>query len=529
MRFVLLFVCAATVGVSLHAAENAKELSRKARRAEKTGDAAAAYLYYSTAAALAPNNKEYWTRSQALRAQALLQSKFITPADGPEVERPDEKPSFLRSITLEELEDVKRLQPPTELRGAQGKKEFDVFAEPRELYRKVAEAFDLAVVFDNDYQPGKPFRLRISEADYREVLRILNMTSGSFVVPITERLFLVAKDTVPKRQELEPMMAIAIPLPEPVSVQETQEVARAVQQAMDIQRLVVDSTRRMVLIRDKVSKIIPAQALFEQLLYKRPEVVVDVEFIEVVENSSLDYGLRLQTSFPLVWLGKLANVVSTIPTGYAFATFGGGLSTFGIGLTDAELFASMARASSRLLLRSTVRSTNGQPASLHVGEKYPIMTSGYFGAVEGTGEVFTPPPSFNFEDLGVVVKVTPYIHGDKDVTLEVESEFKVLAGDSINGIPVVASRKFQGTVRVAQGQWAVISGLLRTSEVKSITGLAGLSQLPGLGPLFRQNSTRKEFSQTLLVLKPRLVIPPPTEAVTDSVWTGAEGRPRIPI
>jgi hypothetical protein len=529
LRLLPLFLCAHLIAAQLDAGGNAKQLSKKARKAEKAGDVTSAYLFYAQAAAQSPGDNSHWARSQSLRTQALLQSNFIPPPNGLDQDPPEEKPSFVRPLTPEDMEDVKRLRPPTELRGLDIRKDFDIFGESRELYRQVAEGFDLAVVFDNDYQPGKPFRLRVTEVGYREALRILNFTSASFVVPITERLFMVAKDTAQKRQELEPMMAITIPVPEPVSVQETQEVARAVQQAMDIQRLVVDSNKRMVLIRDKVSKIYPAQALFGQLLHKRPEVVVDVEFIEVSEKSSLEYGLRLQTTFPLVWLGKMANVSSTIPSGFGYLTFGGGLTLFGIGLADAEIFASMSRSSSRILLRSTIRSTNGQPASLHVGDKYPIMTSGYFGTVEGEGEVFTPPPSFNFEDLGVVVKVTPYVHGMNDVTMEVETEFKVLSGEAINGIPVVSNRKFQGAVRVPQGQWAVISGLVTSEEIRAISGLAGLSQIPFLGHLFRQNSRQKNLTETLIVLKPRLVIPPATEVVTDTLWTGSEGRPKIPI
>jgi len=206
------------------------------------------------------------------------------------------------------------------------------------------------------------------------------------------------------------------------------------------------------------------------------------------------------------------------------------MSIFGIGLANAEIFASMSRSSSRLLLKSTVRSTNGQPATLHVGDKYPIMTSGYFGNTGNQkGTVYTPPPSFNFEDLGVVVKVTPYIHGTKDVTLDVETEFKVLSGGTSNGIPVVANRKFQGTVRVAEDQWAVVSGLVKSSDIKSFTGIVGLSQLPIIGHVLRENSREKESGQTLIVLKPRLVIPPATEVVTDTLWTGSEGRPKIPI
>ena len=51
----------------------------------------------------------------------------------------------------------------------------------------------------------------------------------------------------------------------------------------------------------------------------------------------------------------------------------------------------------------------GQPATLHVGEKYPIITSGYFGNTSGSGTVYTPPPTITFEDLGLLIKVTPHV------------------------------------------------------------------------------------------------------------------------
>jgi type II secretory pathway component GspD/PulD (secretin) len=224
------------------------------------------------------------------------------------------------------------------------------------------------------------------------------------------------------------------------------------------------------------------------------------------------------------------NTVPWLPAGITkFLTFGGGRTFFGIGLTDAELFASMSRAATNTLLKTTIRSLEGQAATFHVGDRFPILTAGYFGAVETEGQAFTPPPSFQFEDLGVVLKVTPRVHGMEEITLEVEAEFKVLGGGSVNGIPIISSRKFQSAIRLKDGEWAVMSGLLTTSEARAISGIAGLASIPYLGALFRSNTKTETEGETLILFKPRLVNLPTSEAVTRALWTGAETRPLTPL
>jgi len=527
----LLCAVALTVvlGGSFAAGESARSLARKAKRAEAAGDLTAAYFYYAQAAALDPSNPTYWLRSRMLGRRALASSSTL-PAQLAAAAKaePEPEPStdFLGDITAAELAEARRLQQPPELEPVRERKSFELRGAARQLYERVAAAYGLQATFDPDYPSEKPVSLRLENASFEEALRILDAATASFVVPLGPRTFFVVKDTPQKRQDYEPTMAAVIPIPEPVSVQEAQELARAVQQTVEIQRMVVDSQRRMVLVRDRVSRVRPAQLLFEQMLARRPEVVIEVEFLEIGETSSLSYGLRLPTSFPLAWLGKFWSVAGEVARGSAYATFGGGATLIGLGLADAELFAAMTRSSSELLVKSMLRSVHGQQATLHVGDRYPILTVGYFGPTQGEGQVYTPPPTFNFEDLGVVVKVTPYVHGVEEVTLEVEMEFKVLAGEAINGIPVISNRRFQGVARLRDGEWAVVAGLMRSQEARTITALAGLGQLPVLGPLFRQNIRERESGQTLIVLKPRIVTPPPGQAVALPLWTGTETRPR---
>lgn len=517
----------------LAGAESAKSLCKKARKAEKAGNYAQAYVWYAEAAAMdARGRTKAWGHSLALRTRALREINQLPPGLGTkagDAAAPADQ-RFLGHITRKDLEEAAKPLPPLELQATPGARDFNLQGSVRSIYERVSRAYGLKVVFDGDYAPSKPIRLRIQRANYREALRILGAATGTFQIPVSEKMILVAKDTVQKRRELESNVAVVVPIPETVSVQEAQELAQAVQQLMEIKKLVIDAQQRLVLIRDRVSRVRPAQMVFAQLLHSRPEVVVDFDLMEFSKTSKTRYGLDLPGSFPIMWLTKWMGNASSISSSLLnFATFGGGITTFGIGIANAELFASMSRSSAKTLLRGEVRTADGQTATLHVGDKYPIQTQGYFGRIEGSGKVYTPPPTINFEDLGVVVKLTPHIHGSNEITLKVDAKFRVLTGQSLNGIPIISNRSLQSVVRLKNDEWAVMAGLVRRSEVRTISGIAGLSQIPHLGILFRKSTTTKESGQTLLVLKPRLVRLPVAEFMTRQIWTGTETRPRCPL
>jgi type II secretory pathway component GspD/PulD (secretin) len=146
-----------------------------------------------------------------------------------------------------------------------------------------------------------------------------------------------------------------------------------------------------------------------------------------------------------------------------------------------------------------------------------------------TDAQFSLPPAISFEDLGLVIKVTPRVNGAGEVTLNLETEFKALTGQAFNDIPVIANRKLLSEVRLRQGEWAVIAGLMNASQARTISGLAGLSRVPLLGPVLSQNTRDNNEDQVLVVIKPSLLSLPPSEAATRLVPVGTEQRPRIPL
>jgi len=86
----------------------------------------------------------------------------------------------------------------------------------------------------------------------------------------------------------------------------------------------------------------------------------------------------------------------------------------------------------------------------------------------------------------------------------------------------VAARKLESKVRLVNGEWAVLAGLVSKTEMKTISGVPGLMAIPFL----RKNTSEEDRSEAMVVLKPHLLNLPPTEALTHTDWIGTETRPR---
>jgi type II secretory pathway component GspD/PulD (secretin) len=262
--------------------------------------------------------------------------------------------------------------------------------------------------------------------------------------------------------------------------------------------------------------------LFQQLIAYSGQVRMEVEFVGVDKSHSLQYGIQLQNVFNF---SPLTNPNAGLS---ALVRFLGSKTFIGVGITNAQLFASVTKSSANTLMRTEILSLDGKPATLHIGDKYPVITAGYYGSGPGGntgGNQYTPPPTFQFEDLGVVIKLTPFINGENEITLDVEAEYKVLTGTVTNGIPVIANRKFQSKVRLKDGEWAVMAGLVTVNRSRNVSGFPGVSSLPVLGPLLSQTQTQDSSDEVLLVIKPEIVGLPPADLGVRPLWVGTETKP----
>jgi general secretion pathway protein D len=510
------------------AGDSASRLAAEAAKAQKAGDTFHALLLYVRAAELDPSNLELRKRRDALAGVAALSAASNTEPPNTEEHKSVQEQLAEGELSPAEISDLPEALPPPRLKPSPVRTKFDLRGNARDIATKVAAEFGVTVEVDGAYQPPPDFLFRTGEMDMDEAFRAFEAAANSLLIPFNDHSVLLWRDLPQRRTDGLPMMTLAIPIPERLAAQDAQEIVTAVQQTLEIRRIQADPLKRTVYVRDSVPKVLAARQLFQNLSRLRGQIEVDVQLISIDKSTTTNLGVNLPTSSEILNFGNFLHNVPSLGSFAQFATFGGGKTLFGIGVASAEAFALVTRSDSRTVLLSQIVTLDGQAGSLHVGDRYPIITNGYYGNTSGTGTVYTPPPTVNFVDLGLVLKVTPAMHEDGEMTLDVDAQFNVLGPTAANNIPAINQNKYTGKVRLASDEWAVIAGLTQDDRSTAVNGVAGLARIPLIGHLFRQDTYSKNHSEVWIVLKPHVIDLPPWEFPTQELWVGTESKP-LPV
>ena len=315
----------------------------------------------------------------------------------------------------------------------------------------------------------------------------------------------MARDTPQKRQEYEPQVAVTVLLPEVTDTKEITEAANAVRQAFDLRHVGMDQADRAIVIRDRLSRATAARSVLERLIRPPAQLAIEAQIYTVDDQTNLEYGTSLPNTFPMINLGAMtsSNLMVAIPTGFVnFLTFGGGRTLFGFGVMNASLFATYSKSHAQSIYDATVVVSSGQTAQFHVGDKYPIASTLSSGSSVVGNPLATYVAQIQMVDLGLLVKVKADLHGEGDISMDVHAEYQALGTQTLNTVPTILNRQFEGSVRLHEGEWAILAGLDTQSNTVSKNGIAGLSEIPAVGDLFADINKTQLNSRTLMVLKP---------------------------
>jgi general secretion pathway protein D len=513
----------------------AVRLAQEARKAHDSGQIVRAYLLYAEAAARDPQNPSYRANRDALESAAKLLAKANVEtapdiaADVKEAERTRNNPEPPIEHASERLweRDGNLLQPLPTVQASNAKHDFDIRADAKVVIEQVTSAYGVRAVLDPELQPEPNIRFQLTQADFHSAMEALTAATGTFVFPISKQAVYFASDTEQKREQLEPTVLLTFPLPDALGQKDLIEAANAVRGLMNMRAIGWDSETRMVLIRDRITRARIARSLLEALLLPKAQVAFEVQFLTFDSDISYHYGVSLQTAYQLVDFGHVGGFKSVLSnvTGN-FLRFGGGATIIGVGLTDAMLFATYSKSTSRILFDATVVVSDGQTANFHVGDKYPIPTTTYTGTQQSSS-IYNPIGQVTMEDLGLVLKLTPRVNGDGDVSLDVEAAYRALGTQVIDSIPTIAEREFKGTVTLAHGQWAVLTGIDQNTFSTTQNALAGLGQIPALNQILSEHTRDTQRSNTLVLIKPTITSLPMSAEISPQYLLGPARGERV--
>jgi general secretion pathway protein D len=212
-------------------------------------------------------------------------------------------------------------------------------------------------------------------------------------------------------------------------------------------------------------------------------------------------------------------------------------SSYSISTLSLTANALLNDSSTKIIQNPEVRSVDGQPAKLRIGDRVPVATGSFqagvgVGSTAGSG--FVNPlvnTQFQYIDVGVNVDITPRVHPNHEVSLKVSVEVSSVTGQSnIGGIqqPIISQRKLDHEIRLKEGEASILGGLVEKTDTKSINGWPGLAHVPLLRYLFSEDSKSYEDDEILIILTPRIVrMPDWTKANLRALYSGSETNVQV--
>src|SRR5262249_42364162 len=170
-------------------------------------------------------------------------------------------------------------------------------------------------------------------------------------------------------------------------------------------------------------------------------------------------------------------------------------------LTAADIFMSgvpgiyyrllKSDSNTRTLANPQLRTSEGIAAQARFGERVPVPVT-TFAPIATGGTPQQPITSFNYENIGVNIDITPRTHHDDDVSLVLKVSVTNISGAGFAGLPTFGNREINTVIRLRDGETNMLAGLIRDDERLTLDGIPGLSDIPLVGRLFAHNAKKTD-------------------------------------
>jgi general secretion pathway protein D len=372
-------------------------------------------------------------------------------------------------------------------------------ASTRDVYMVIARFANLNIVFDPQFRDDR-LTMDLSNVTLDQALASVSNATHNFYKVTAQRTITVIPDTAAKRREYEEEVVRTFYLSN-ADLKETIDLLRIV---VDARRIAPLTGTNALTIKDTPERVAATGRIIQAIDKARPEVVIDVELLEVNRTRLLEYGLQLAspTAPPI----GIDGTVAVNPENLTLQKLRN-LSQSDIILTNLPtLYYRLLKNdnNTRTLASPQLRTSEGVLAQARFGEQVPVPVT-TFAPIATGGVQQQPITSFQYQNIGVNIDITPRTHHDDEVSLALKVVVTSLSGTGFGGLPTFGNREITTSIRLHDGETNLLAGLIRDDERTILEGIPGLSDLPILGRLFAHN--RKETTQTdvVLTLTPHII------------------------
>ena len=373
---------------------------------------------------------------------------------------------------------------------------FNGSASSRSVFTAIARFADLNIVFDPSFR-SEPLAIDLRNATLQDALDSVTASTQTFYRVTAPRTITIIPNTAAKRREYEEAIARTFYL----SNADVKEVIDLLRIVADVRFISPITATNAIAVKDTPERVAAAARMIAAIDKARPELIIEVELLEVDRTKLKEYGLQIASpgspgidaSADINRAGLTLQDVRSLTSSDVFLT---GLPALYFRLLKNDV-------NTRTLATPKIRTSEGIAAQARFGERVPIVVT-TFAPIAAGGINTQPIESFVYENIGVNIDITPRTHHNDEVSLALKISVSNISG-SLRGQPTFGNREINTTIRLKDGETNLLAGLIRDQERTIMSGMPGLSDLPLIGRLFASNHKESQQTDVILTLTPHIV------------------------
>jgi len=424
-----------------------------------------------------------------------------------------EAPNDARAVALKRAIDERTGFAPPEARLSQIYKkpitiEFKDVAL-KQIFEVISHTSGLNFLFDKDVKTDQHTSIFLKNSDIESTVNYVLLTNQLQQQILDGNTVLIYPNTPAKQKDYQELDVRTFYL----ANAEAKTVANTLKTIVKPKDMAVDEKLNMIVVRDTPDAIKMAEKLVAVEDVADPEVMLEVEVLEVQRTWLQDLGVQWPASASFQ-PGSAAGVTSgsSSSSSGSSSTSTSSISLFdlehqtsrklGVTIGAATVNANLQDSNAKLLTNPRIRVRNHEKAKILIGERVPNITS----TATSTGFL---SQSVNYLDVGLTLNVEPTIYLDDNVgikvSLEVSSIISQVTTQSGTSAYEIGTRTASTSLRLKDGETDVLAGLIDSQERTSGNKLPGLGDLPVLGRLFGASTDDDQNTEIVLAITPHLV------------------------
>ena len=389
-------------------------------------------------------------------------------------------------------------------------------AQTKMVFEVLSRQTGINFIFDKDVKSDGKTTIFVQDVPIEQAIDLVLGQNQLSRQVLSDNMVLIYPNTTAKQKDYQDQIVKTFYL----NTAAPKDVESLIKTVLDAKTLVINERANAVVMRDTPENVRMAEKLVASVDIDEPEVMMEVEVLEITHSRLQQLGISYPTTSTLASPTHLVLNDLTHRTG----TISG--STISVSPLSVTVDALKTTGNSNVLASPRIRARNKEKAKILIGSRVPTITTALTPSGVGTQPIANT--QVQYIEVGLTLEVEPTVYADNDVAIKVNLEVSSI----VNTINLGQTRAYEiGTrnattvLQLKDGETQILAGLIQDSDTRSASKIPGLGDIPVVGRLFSDHHTDKEKTEVVLSITPR-VIRPKQRPSSDNTefWYGTESR-----